>query len=62
MNTVECEINALVLNDYGLEGIKVKKIEIPKCGPKEVLIQVYSASMNPYDWHQMSGNPYLLPV
>ncbi len=46
---------------YGpAKELKIKDAVRPICGPDEVLVAVRSVSVNPYDWHNMTGTP--LPV
>ena len=40
--------------------IKLGKIGRPEPGPDDVLIRVEAASLNPLDWHMISGIPYLM--
>lgn len=47
------------LKEYGISGIEIKEVEKPKCGPSDILVKVHASAMNPYDWHQMTGTPYL---
>lgn len=53
-------MRAVTIRRYGSpDVIAVSEIERPTCGPDEVLIAVRAASVNPYDWHMMTGTPYL---
>ncbi|WP_298261975.1 NAD(P)-dependent alcohol dehydrogenase [uncultured Litoreibacter sp.] len=40
--------------------LKFKEVGRPTCDPDEVLVAVRSVSVNPFDWHNMTGTP--LPV
>jgi NADPH:quinone reductase-like Zn-dependent oxidoreductase len=40
--------------------IELAQIEKPAPASNEVLIKIHAASVNPYDWHQTRGSPYLL--
>ena len=54
-------MKAIVYCDYG--GPDVLRLEtIPKPAPNDdqVLIKVRAASANPYDWHFMRGEPYVM--
>ena len=38
--------------------LRLGEIDRPRPGPGEVLVRVHCASVNPYDWHMMRGDPY----
>ena len=40
--------------------LRLEDIATPPVGRDEVLIKVHAASVNPFDWHVMRGEPYLL--
>ncbi len=44
----------------GPEVLALAEIGRPEPGPGEVLVQVAAASVNPYDWHFMRGDPALV--
>jgi NADPH:quinone reductase-like Zn-dependent oxidoreductase len=44
----------------GPEKLTVGEIERPKPKPNEVLVKVYTSSINPLDWHFMRGTPYFM--
>jgi len=49
-------MQAVVFNRYGgNEVIEVKDILLPRPGPREVLVKVHAASVNPLDWKVRSG-------
>ena len=54
-------MRAYLYHQYGPPGV-LKLEERPKPIPaaNEVLIKVHAASINPYDWHFLRGEPYLL--
>ena len=53
-------MRAAIIDRYGSpDVIAIKEIERPRCEPDEVLIAVRAASVNPYDWHMMTGTPLL---
>ncbi len=59
--TVKTVMRAATINRYGSgEIIEIKEIERPECGPNEVRVAVRAASINPYDWHQLTGTPLLM--
>lgn len=54
-------MRAAMIDRYGLPAsIKVDSIKRPNCGDDEVLVEIRAASVNPYDWHTMSGTPWLM--
>ncbi len=54
-------MKAIVYHRYGPPDVlQCEEIEKPTAGDNEVLIKVRAASVNPYDWHFMRGEPYLL--
>ena len=54
-------MRAYLYQQYGPPGV-LKLEDRPKPVPAadEVLIKVHAASINPYDWHFLRGEPYLL--
>lgn len=56
-------MKAAVRHRYGSPGvIEVAEIERPSVGDDEVLIRVRAASVNPFDWHMLRGQPYFVRV
>ncbi len=54
-------MRASTIDRYGsADVLTVKEIERPQCGPDEVIVAVRAASLNPYDWHNMTGTPLLM--
>jgi NADPH:quinone reductase-like Zn-dependent oxidoreductase len=54
-------MRAVVHDRYGSPDVlEVRSIERPQPGSGEVLIGVAAASLNPLDWHFLTGTPYLL--
>lgn len=41
----------------GAEVLDVRTVEVPTIQPDQVLIRVHAASINPLDWHMMTGTP-----
>jgi len=33
--------------------------DLPHIGPDDVLVRVHAATINPYDWHMLRGDPYI---
>ncbi len=54
-------MKAIVYHEYGAPSVlRCEDIERPVPGDGEVLLKVYAASLNPYDWHFMRGEPYAI--
>jgi NADPH:quinone reductase-like Zn-dependent oxidoreductase len=54
-------MRAIVYRRYGPPDVlQCEEVEKPTAGDDEVLVRVRAASVNPYDWHFMRGEPYLL--
>lgn len=46
---------------YGsAENLSFSEVSMPEVGATDVLLQVHASSVNPYDWHFVRGEPYLL--
>jgi NADPH:quinone reductase-like Zn-dependent oxidoreductase len=51
-------MRAVTFDRYGSpDVVRVSQIPRPSCGPDDVVIAVRAASVNPYDWHMMTGTP-----
>jgi NADPH:quinone reductase-like Zn-dependent oxidoreductase len=52
----------VIANDaYGTpDDLQLREIERPPLDDDGVLVRVHAASVNPYDWHLMRGEPYLV--
>lgn len=44
----------------GPEVLRLEDVPTPELAPGEVLVQVRAASVNPYDWHFMRGEPRVM--
>jgi NADPH:quinone reductase-like Zn-dependent oxidoreductase len=54
-------MKAIVFHNYGSPDVlKYEEVEKPTAGDNEVLLRVRAAAVNPLDWHQMRGTPYIL--
>jgi len=54
-------MKAIVYHNYGSPDVlQCEEIEKPTAGDDEVLIKVRAASINPADWHNMRGTPYVM--
>src|SRR5215469_15326502 len=53
-------MKAFVLHRYGPPGLlELTDTERPVPADDEVLVRVRATSVNPYDWHNMRGEPYI---
>lgn len=54
-------MKAIVHDTYGdPDVLEFRDIERPEPGADEVLLRVHAASVNPLDWHFLTGTPYVL--
>ncbi len=54
-------MRAIVYRCYGSSDVlRLEQVARPVPGPHQVLVKVYSAAVNPLDWHFMRGEPYLM--
>jgi NADPH:quinone reductase-like Zn-dependent oxidoreductase len=52
-------MKAVVLRSYSSPGkLQVTDVGVPVPADDEVLVRVRATSVNPYDWHHVSGAPY----
>ena len=53
-------MKAITVDRYGPAGaLEVSDIEKPAVGDDDVLVRVRAACVNPYDWHVVTGLPYM---
>jgi NADPH:quinone reductase-like Zn-dependent oxidoreductase len=46
---------------YGpAESLSFDEVPMPEVGDTDVLVKMHASSVNPYDWHLLRGEPYLL--
>jgi NADPH:quinone reductase-like Zn-dependent oxidoreductase len=54
-------MKAMVYDRYGSpEVLRFEDIDAPQVGPDQVLVRVEAAAPNPWDWHFMRGEPYIV--
>ena len=54
-------MKAIVYREYGLPDVlELRDVEKPAIVDDGVLVRVRAASVNPADWHTMTGKPYLM--
>jgi len=57
------KMEAIVYQRYGSPDVlEFKEVDKPVVADDDVLIRVHAASVNPYDWHFMRGEPYLARI
>jgi NADPH:quinone reductase-like Zn-dependent oxidoreductase len=53
-------MKAIVYDRYGPPDVlELREVEQPAAKDGEVLVRVHAASVNPADWHLMTGTPYI---
>lgn len=54
-------MRAVVRNRYGspLDVLELQEVEKPTVGEDEVLVRVRASSVNPVDWHGVTGTPHV---
>lgn len=56
-------MKAIVRHRYGgPEVLQFEDLPVPVAGEDQVLVRVRAASVNPVDWHMMTGVPYLTRI
>lgn len=56
----ENTMKAIVYHKYGSPDVlELQEIEKPVVKDDEVLVRVHATSVNPFDWHSMTGIPYI---
>src|SRR5215510_10820811 len=54
-------MKAFVYERYGPpEVLQLREVEKPLPADDELLVRVHAASVNPFDWHMLTGTPYLV--
>jgi NADPH:quinone reductase-like Zn-dependent oxidoreductase len=54
-------MQAVLRCDYGTADVlRLVEVETPVPGPGEILVKVRAAGINPLDWHEMRGTPYIM--
>ncbi len=58
------EMQALVQERFGSprEVLQLRTLPTPTPGADSVLVRVHAASLNPLDWHSITGTPYLTRI
>ena len=54
-------MKALVYDAYGAPAdvLQLREVERPVVADDEVLVRVHATSVNPVDWHTLTGDPYI---
>jgi NADPH:quinone reductase-like Zn-dependent oxidoreductase len=54
-------MKAIVHRSYGSpDALEVVDVPLPAVADADVLVEVRAASLNPLDWHTLTGTPYLV--
>lgn len=50
-------MRAATIHEYGeAEVLRIEEVDVPEMGPRDLLIEVHAASVNPVDWKIRSGS------
>ena len=56
-------MKAIAHDRYGTPDVlDFRDVEVPEPAPDQVLVRVHAASVNPLDWHFLTGTPYLVRI
>jgi NADPH:quinone reductase-like Zn-dependent oxidoreductase len=56
-------MRAITQSEFGLPDVlELREVDKPEPAEDEVLVRVHAASVNVYDWHIMTGVPYLARI
>ena len=56
-------MKAIVQYEYGSPDVlKLKELDMPVVENNDVLVRVQAVAVNPLDWHNIRGLPYILRV
>src|SRR3954471_20111807 len=54
-------MKAIVQDKFGPPDVlQFVDTDQPEIGPDDVLVRVHAAALNPYDWHMVRGDPYVV--
>ncbi|HMD11856.1 MAG TPA: alcohol dehydrogenase catalytic domain-containing protein, partial [Marmoricola sp.] len=54
-------MRAFVYEQYGPPDVlQLREVEKPVPAEDELLVRVHAASVNPFDWHMLTGTPYMV--
>ena len=52
-------MRAIVQERFGPPDVlRLEDTDLPEVGADDVLVRVHAASLNPYDWHILRGDPW----
>ena len=55
------KMNAILYGRYGsADVLDFQQVQKPEAGENEILVQILATSVNPADWHYMTGKPYFM--
>ena len=59
----EFAMRAVVHDEYGSPDVlEVREVDRPVVGDDDVLVRVHATSVNPADWHRVTGLPYIARI
>jgi NADPH:quinone reductase-like Zn-dependent oxidoreductase len=54
-------LKSIVHEKYGPPDVlELREVDKPEVGDDQVLVRVHATSVNPVDWHTMTGTPYMV--
>jgi NADPH:quinone reductase-like Zn-dependent oxidoreductase len=54
-------MQAIVQERFGPPDVlRLVDADVPEIGADDVLVKVHAAALNPYDWHMLRGDPYVV--
>ncbi len=55
------KMNAILYSRYGsADVLELQQVDRPEVGDDGILVRILAASVNPLDWHYMTGKPYFM--
>jgi len=58
--TARIAMKAITIDRYGSPDVaRLREVAKPTVGDDDVLVRIRAASVNPYDWHFLTGLPYI---
>jgi len=62
MITTATTMRAVTTHRFGLDSLTEETVDIPTLGPEQVLVRVGATSVNPVDYHMLTGTPWFARI